>query len=302
MKFKREIKVALVFIAAIFLLYFGMNFLKGIDIFSTSKKYYGRFDQLNSLAASSPVYIKGYKVGQVSRIDYDFTVEHPFLVEVTIESDIKLVEGSQIALVSDGLLGGAAIEMKLSPYSEELALYNSKDTLPTIVERGLIEELQNGVIADLNRTINDLDSIVVNLKGQMEGDHLKNILANADQVSADLNTTSTKLKRIVTNDVPPIVADAKSTIIEAKSAMANLNNISQKVDSVDIKGIVAKVDTTMSNVQDITTSLNSKEGTVGLLLNDKTLYNKINNTVVSVDSLINDVKANPKKYLKISVF
>lgn len=299
MKYTRELKIGLVLIVAIFLLYFGMNFLKGLNIFSPMRTYVGQFENLNSLETSSPVYIRGYKVGQVSQINYDFTRPDPFTVSVVINKDIRLPKGSEMTLIADGLLGGAAIELRLAQAEE---FYQPDDTIPTAIEGGLLDQLQNGMLADLNHTINDIDSIVLILKGQVEGDHVKNILANADNAIQDLTVTSNKLKKIVNTDVPPIVNDAKVVIADAKSTMAHVNSISTKIDTLDIEGMAGKIDSTIYNIQQITQAANSTDGTLGLLLNDKTMYNKINQTIVSADTLITDIKKNPKRYINISIF
>lgn len=300
MKISRELKIGFVLIAAIFLLYFGMNFLKGLNIFSPMRTYFGQFDQLNQIETSSPVYIRGYKVGQVSEIEYDFSKPQAFIVSIVISKDIHLPQGTQMAIVSDGLLGGSAIELRLG--SDKSQFFAANDTLPTLIEGGIMDELKNGLLADLSKTINDIDTVVVNLKGQLEGNQVKEILDNVDNISKDLNVSSIKLKHIINNDVPPIVNDAKTTLADARQAMGKINDISQKIDTIDFQGIATKIDTTLTNIQQISETVNSKDGTVGLLLNDKALYNKVSRTIESADTLINDIKANPKKYLKISVF
>lgn len=300
MKISRELKIGFVLIAAIFLLYFGMNFLKGLNIFSPMRTYFGQFDQLNQIETSSPVYIRGYKVGQVSEIEYDFSKPQAFTISIVISKNIHLPQGTQMAIIPDGLLGGSAIELRLG--SDKSQFFAANDTLPTLIEGGIMDELKNGLLADLSKTINDIDTVVVNLKGQLEGNQVKEILDNVDNISKDLNVSSIKLKHIINNDVPPIVNDAKTTLADARQAMGKINDISQKIDTIDFQGIATKIDTTLTNIQQISETVNSTDGTVGLLLNDKALYNKVSRTIESADTLINDIKANPKKYLKISVF
>ncbi len=301
MKYTREVKIGFVLIVAVFLLYFGMNFLKGLNIFSPMRTYIGQFDKLNSLEASSPVYIRGYKVGQVSKITYDFAQPQSFTVSVVINKDIRLPQGTEMALISDGLLGGAAVELRL-PTTDSGSFYAPNDTLPTTIDGSLIDELQNGVLTDLNNTIKDIDSVVLILKGQVEGNHIKGILANADNAVKDLTVTSNRLKNIVSTDVPPIVTNAKTLLIDAKSAMARVNSITEKIDTIDINGMAAKIDTTLNNIQQISQAATSTEGTLGLLLNDKSMYNKINRTIESADTLITDIKKHPKRYINISIF
>ncbi len=294
MKHSREIKVGILAVVAIFLLYFGFNFLKGVNIFSSTSTYYGSYTSINGLTEQSPVYVKGFKVGQVDKIKYDFRKDDSFVVEFSINKDISLPKGTELALISDGLLGGTALQLNI-PVTESDDLFARGDTLPTTVVPGLIDNLQEGLLADLSDALQKLDTLLNTANTQLEGDHLKTALANVDRISADLRVASADFKTLMANDVPVVVSDAKSAMSDIKTVTANVRD-------VDIAATINKLDATVGELKAFVSSVNSKDGTVGMLLNDKELYNNINETIQSVDSLVVDLKAHPKRYINISVF
>ena len=294
MKYAREIKVGVLAVVCIFLLFFGFNFLKGVNIFSSMYSFHGVYDNIHGLEEQAPVLIRGYKVGQVDKIHYDFTKDSAFTIDVSINRDIDLPRGTQMALVADGLLGGMAIELQL-PVAQSDDLCKSGETLPTIHIPGLVENLQVNLLASLGNTIDGVDSLVNQLNGQLANDHLANTLANVDNISSDLTTVSRDLKGLMRNQVPQIVSNADTAVHSIKLIAADINR-------ADISGTVARVDSAVAQVNTTLADINSDNGTLGLLLHDKSLYMNIDATVVSADSLLTDLKANPKRYVHFSLF
>ena len=305
-QYQREIKVGVLATVCIFLLFFGFNFLKGVNIFSPTNSYHGTFYNLHGLEEQGAVYIRGHKVGQVDNIDYDFTRDSAFTIDISINRDIVLPEGTQMALVSDGLLGGMAIELQLPELStlhtasadrqnSQLSTLPHGSFLPTTYVPGLMESIQTELLAKVGSAVDDIDSLVLDIQGQLEGDHIKSTLTNVDRISGDLTGVSTKLKGIMNNQVPRIVNNADT-------AVANLNIVVADIKRADLKSTVARVDNAVDNVNALVIDVRSPEGTIGQLINNKSLYNHIDATVVSADSLLVDLKANPKRYVHFSLF
>jgi phospholipid/cholesterol/gamma-HCH transport system substrate-binding protein len=298
MKHAREIKVGALAAICLFLLFFGFNFLKGVNIFSPTNSYHGVYYNLHGLEEQAAVYIRGHKVGQVDAIHYDFTKDSAFTVDISIRRDISLPAGTQMALVADGLLGGMAIELAFPEYS---AITNDQSPiekgsfLSTTYVPGLMESLQGELLAHIDEAVQGVDSLVEALKGQVEGDHIKATLTNVDRISSDLTAASADLKKLMATQVPRIVNNADT-------AVANLNTIVSDVKSADLAATVARVDTAVDGVNALIADVRSEEGTIGQLLYNKSLYNHIDATVVSADSLIVDLKANPKRYVHFSLF
>ena len=300
MKHIREIKVGVLAAVCLFLLFFGLNFLKGVNIFSPTNSYHGVFYNLHGLEEQAAVYIRGHKVGQVDRIHYDFTRDSAFTIDISVNRDIALPEGTQMALVSDGLLGGMAIELQMSAKGLEdegiSGLAVARGTfLPTTYVPGLMESLQGDLLAHVDKAVQDIDSLVASLQGQVAGNHIQSALQNVDRVSGDLTVVSSDLKKMMNNQVPRIVNKADTMV-------TNLNTVVADIRDADLKSTVGRVDKAVDGVNAVVADVRSQEGTLGQLIYNKALYNHIDATVVSADSLLTDLKAHPKRYVHFSLF
>lgn len=299
MKYAREIKVGILATVCLFLLFFGFNFLKGVNIFSPTNSYHGTFCHLHGLEEQAAVYIRGHKVGQVDRLHYDFTRDSAFLVDISIRKDIALPQGTKMALVSDGMLGGMAIELQFpessSMTNDQSQMIEKGAFLNTTYVPGLIESLQSELLAHVDEAVQEVDSLVAALRTQVEGDHIKNSLENVDRISGDLTSVSSNLKHMMKTQVPTIVNNADT-------AIANLNTIVADIKEADLKATVARVDNAVDNVNGLVSDVRSQDGTIGQLIYNKSLYNHIDATVVSADSLLVDLKAHPKRYVHFSLF
>lgn len=297
MKYSREFKVGVLAIVCLGILYFGFNFLKGINIFSPTKVYVGTFDRINGLTAQAPVYIKGYQVGLVESIQYDFKQIPAFTVNVSIDKTIELPRGTQMALVADGLLGGGAIELQLPLMPNRAMPYQKGDTLPTHIEPGLIDNLQTGLLANLDSLLNEANTLLASLNEQLNEGSIYATLQHIEQITRDLTVSSKDIRALTHNQLPAIMDKADATI-------EGLNDIINDVKAADIQGTVGKVDSTISTLN---AALQSQEGTVGMLLNDKTLYDNLNmaledldKAVLNVDSIMISIKARPFIQKKLS--
>lgn len=297
MKYSREFKVGVLAIVCLGILYFGFNFLKGINIFSPTKVYVGTFDRINGLTAQAPVYIKGYQVGLVESIQYDFKQIPAFTVNVSIDKTIELPRGTQMALVADGLLGGGAIELQLPLMPNRAMPYQKGDTLPTHIEPGLIDNLQTGLLANLDSLLNEANILLASLNEQLNEGSIYATLQHIEQITRDLTMSSKDIRALTHNQLPAIMDKADATI-------EGFNDIINDVKAADIQGTVGKVDSTISTLN---AALQSQEGTVGMLLNDKTLYDNLNialedldKAVLNVDSIMMSIKARPFIQKKLS--
>ena len=159
MKHKKEIIVAVLAIIALFLLYFGFNYLKGINIFNKTTYYVVKFEKMNGLVAQCPVYVKGYKVGMVDNIVYDFTKPQSFTVEFSVNDDIRLPKGTEVSLVPDGLISGEALEL-IIPTDSITGWYAKGDTLPSSITPGMLNAVAEAVLSQLSPILSNLDSVV----------------------------------------------------------------------------------------------------------------------------------------------
>lgn len=307
-KYSRELKVGILAVVCIFLLFFGFNFLKGVNIFSSTYAFHGHFQRTNGLEEQAAVYIRGYKVGQVDRIRYDFTLDSAFSVDISINRDIKLPQGTQMVLIQDGLLGGGAIELRL-PLGVEGEPIASGTTLPTAIEAGLMDRIQEQLLTKLESTVDGADSLIRVVNAQLADSHLYNTLANVDVVSRDLTSVSADAKRLMQKDVPQVIQGAQRSINGLEASIHDVNGFTRQLDKVDLPATIARVDTAVDNVTiavaqvgGLVRDIRSEDGTLGSLIYSRTLYNDLDSTVVSADSLLRDLKANPKRYVHFSLF
>jgi len=288
--FSREVKVGIMVIVAIFVLYFGLNFLKGIDIFSPVSSYYATYDNIDGLVPSSPVLIKGYKVGQVEEVKYDFTKEKSFVIRISVSKDVLLPKGAKIELFDNGLMGGKAIQIVYAPLTAGQELYAPGDTVDSTVGIGLMAQVAGDLMPKIQSISEQADSLIRSLRAITESKSLKNSMTSIEKTTANFDETSVQLKKMMNNDVPRIMKDVNAVTGDLKKISGNLS-------TVDFAATFASINHTIANLNLLTDKLNSKEGTVGLLLNDKSLYNNLSNTAESADKLLIDMKQSPKRYV-----
>lgn len=297
MKYSRELKVGVLAIVCLGILYFGFNFLKGINIFSPTKVYVGTFDRVNGLTAQAPVYIKGFKVGLVESIQYDFKQSPAFTVAVSIDKAIELPRGTEMALVADGLLGGGAIELQLPALMNRAMPYQDGDTLPTLIVPGLIDNLQTGLLAQLDSILTEANDLLASLNNEMEQGSLHATLQNVERITNDLTVSSKDIRKLTHNQLPAIMDKVDTTIV-------GLQDIVADVQAADIQSTISTLDST---IHVLNTALQSENGTLGLLLNDTELHDNLNTTlknlntaVMNVDTIIMSIKARPFIQKKLS--
>ena len=290
---RKEIKIGIMVVVALFALIFGINYLKGFNIFMPTNSFYVRYAQLDGLEKSAPVFVQGYKIGQVRDITFDFTKKEPFTVLVALNEDMKIPKGSVFELFDDGLLGSKSIQILLNNSSTEY--YSSGDTIPSSIASNLFSEVGESILPSVKNIIPRIDSLLYAAQLVIQNQSINNALLSLEKSSRDLEIISSVLKRTMQNDIPIITGNAK-TISD------NLVSTTQRIDNIDMVGIMSKLDSTMQALNNITGKIDSGEGTLGLLINDKTLFENLSNTSESANQLIIDLKKNPKRYVHFSIF
>lgn len=284
--FTKEVKIGLSFVVALAFLIWGINFLKGVNLFTPSNHYYLKYENVDGLVVSNGVFIKGYKVGQVRAIKYDFTQKESFVVDILMNQDIKLPEGTIAYLFDESMLGGKGINLV---FSEETNYHTSGDTLTTDVQKGLMASLA-GIVPSIQSTINHADSLILSANALINSSKIQNSLTNFESITAELHKTSRGLTKMIDQEFPSIINNVNGICTDLKTVTNQLSN-------VQYKDIVESLDSTLVNLEEFTNRINSPNGTLGLLLNDKALYNNINTTVNSVNNLLIDFKDDPRRYL-----
>lgn len=292
--FTKEIQIALVAIVALVVLYFGLNFLKGLSIFSNSNNYCVAFDDVSGLAASSPVYANGYKVGVVERIEYDYERPNKIIAVMGLDKQMRVPVGSHAELASD-LLGNIKINLVLS--DNPLSFVAVGDTIVGKIEEGVMSKVGEMVPA-IEAMMPKLDSILTSLNLLLADPALRNTLRNVEGMTANLQQTSVDLRTLSAS----LGRDVPSMLRKADGVLDNTQQLTANLSSIDVAAMQANVNKTLANVEEMTQKLNSNEGTLGLLMRDASLYNHLSATAADADSLMRDLKQHPKRYVHFSVF
>lgn len=294
-KLSKEIRVGILAVIAIFILYFGLNFLKGVDIFKPVHYYYTGFSKLDGLVPSSPVFIKGYKVGQVESISYDFLQENSFVVKISVDKHIRIPENSIIELFDDGLMGGKAIQLLFAAQHDAASFYLSGDTLPSQIEVGLLDQLSADLLPKIQDIALQADSLLLSVRTLIDGESVQNSLKSIERTTADLAESSSALKTIVQHDIRQMIQNVSTLTDDFMAVSGNLKQI-------DFAATMDQVDVTIKDLNQITRKINEPEGSLGLLLNDKNLYMNLVNVSNSADELLIDLRQSPKRYVHFSLF
>lgn len=299
--FTKEVKVALVAIVGIVVLFFGLHFLKGMPVFSTDKVYYASFQNINGLSSSNPIYADGYQVGNVKQIIYDYNKSGRVLVEFQVDNDLRIPKGSSAEIVSD-LMGNIKMNLLLANNPRERV--EPGDTIQGNLDAGLMGSVQSLVPA-VAAMLPKVDSILSSVNMLLADPAIRASLHNIQTISSNLAVTSAGLNRLVAEangKVPGILSKADYAMGKAGSTLNNADRLSANLAELDVAQTLAKVDRTLDNVESVTRQLNSPNGSLGLLMRDPGLYNNMNNTVRSADSLLTDLKKHPKRYVHFSLF
>lgn len=292
--FNKEVKIALVAICGLVILFFGMQFLKGLNLFSSANIYYISFDNISGLSSSSPIYADGYKVGVVKNINYNYNKTGEIIIEADIDEQMRIPKGSSAEIVSD-MLGNVKVNLLLANNPRERVMPG--ETIKGGINDGALGKMA-GMIPTVTQILPKIDSIVTSLNILLANPAIAQSLQNVEVMTGNLTVTTRRLNSLLSgleNSVPGIVS-------RTDSVLDNANIMAKNINKIDVAGTMARVDQTLKNVEKFTAQLNNNEGTLGLLMRDPTLYNNLSSTMRSADSLLIDLKAHPKRYVHFSLF
>ncbi len=294
MKLTKEIKIALVAIVGILVMYFGINFLKGMNLFSTNNAYYMTFDDIQGLGASTPIYADGYKVGTVDGLEYDYKENGPIKVKVDINKDLRIPQGSKAEIVKD-LMGNLQVNLLLANNPRERV--EPGGIIPGAVNGGMMDKAAS-LVPVVEKMLPKLDSILTSVNALLADPALAASLHNVETITSNLTVSTRELNTLMAGlnkQVPGMVR-------KANGVLDNTNRLTANLASLDVQGTLNKVNQTLESAHQFTEKLNSNQGSLGLLMNDTKLYDNLTSTMSHADSLVIDLKAHPKRYVHFSVF
>ena len=296
MKLSKEFKVGLFMVVTITLLYFGFNFLKGIDFFSSSKKYYAVYENVDKLTESNQIFLNGYAVGRVSKIQIQQQLNR-VLVELDINSDIVLTDSS-VALLNGELLGGRFIQLLVGPGGQVL---QPKDTLKSDVANGIMDFFQESaqpVAANLQITLQNLNTILEGLARNTK--RIDTMFLRLQNTPAILNKTlSTANSNIdgLSESFRSVAGNLNGTLEELKPTLSNFRSLSDSLKVMQLNSTVNKAQQSLGRLNETLARLNSGDNTVSKLMTEDSLYVNLNQLLNSIDSLAKHFNKNPKHFM-----
>lgn len=288
--FTRELWVGLLGILALLIIYLLINFFKGVNVLKEGNKYYIKFDNIGEIVKTSPIYLNGYKVGNVSNIIYDFNTSDGVFVEISVDKRLNISSDSY-AEVNNKMLGSSTISLCLGKSNKYVA---AGDTINGYLNGGAMKEAGE-MLPQINALIPKVDSILTSLNTILGNPAINKSINNVEHLTKELGSTTAMLNSLLSKDIPT----ATEKLIKIEDDMLA---VSAQLSEVDYKKMFETLEQSVTNLKQITEALNNGEGTAGMLLKDSTLYNNLNNTCAAATALLNDVKENPKKYVHFSIF
>ena len=315
MKYRKEIIIGLVFIAALALFIWGFSFLKGFNLFKEQRVLYAVYDQVSGLSKANPVSINGLKVGQVSDIYFDPSYSGKIIVEITIETQLPIPRNSVALIYSSDLMGSKAIDLKLG--SDSLLVANG-DTLGTRVEASLKEAVNQQIQplkAKAEELILSIDSVVTVIKeifNEQARDNLTSSLASVQATFENLESASYNLDQMIAAEkvrfgeimynLESITTTIRENEDDIDNIISNFSVISDSLAQADIPRTFANINRVVGDVADIVDKINSGEGTLGMLVNNESLYRDLQKSAEQLSLLLEDLRVNPKRYVRFSLF
>ncbi len=285
-------------VTAIAILYIGYNYLKGIDFFENTKKYYAKYSNVGGLTVSNPVTISGYSVGRVSDVKIIQSDSNKVVIELDINGDIVLGEGA-IAILDIGLLGDTQILIEAGDINKPLA---PLDTLNSRLGTGItavLEENISGLSTNLQTTIARINAILDKFTGS--GDQINNMVDNLEQTTLNARRMSLELRRNlneVTEGYKVTVENLNSKIDNMDPLLAKYGELADSLKAINVQPTLDSAALLLSDIRVLMARLNESEGTLQKLMEDPTLYDNLNKSLVSLDSLLIHMRSRPKDFFK----
>ena len=292
MKRKKEVQIGLLAILAIALAYVGINFLKGIEIFKKSTTYYAHFDNLNSVTVATPVLVSGFKVGTVRSVSFDYARGYGATVELSLDPHVRITPQSQVRIKMNPLSGSELI-LQIGPKGTQ-ALAEG-DTIPSISPQGdLLSVATDKILPEVANMMPTINATLERLNALLNDRNIDSTLLGLNHASQQLHGMVAGLNQ-TTHRLDPVISNVGQVT-------SNLATFSGQLSSMHLDSLMLSLQSTTAQLQQVSQQLRSKDNTAGLLLNDPALYVRLDSLVRSADHLMRDLKENPKRYVRVSIF
>ena len=303
MKFTKEIKVGFLAVLGIMMSVFSYNYLKGINLFDKNRKFTVKYEKVDGLSVSNPVTMNGFKIGKVQKINFNSKNTRELLVDIIIDNDVIFPKTSLAELYETGLIGGKAIAI-IPDYKNESTIAIDGDYLKGVIKPGLTElvnQILPQVQLQIEAVMKNAEIVLQNINTLFDDEtkkELKSSIEDFSNLTSSLSETSDEISKLIANNSENLT----NSLSDFRSASNNIKSITDSLNSDDIKSMTTNLNSLVNNLNSITTSLKNSEGTAGKLINDKSIYDNLENATNQLNRLIEDIKLNPNRYINFSVF
>ena len=297
--FNKNVKIALTVLVGLVLLYWGINYLKGINLLTPSNYYFTELESVDGLLEAAPVTVNGFQVGQVREIKYDYN-KNKITVQLALEPNMKVPEGSTLNMVT-GLLGSASMVLNLG----DGQAMKSGSYIPTTDIPGLMDHVNDNVMPMVNNILPKVDSIMGNVNGLTSDPAIAIALSRLDGITRQLQASAAQLTQLMSSlnrSVPGVMSNVNGITTNLTGATGNITDFSASLKQMPLDSTINALNATLANLQALSAQLNDKNSSLGKVISDRELYDNANHAIASLDSLLIDIKANPKRYINVKVF
>ena len=292
MKIKKEVQIGLLAIIALVICYVGINFLKGIEVFKKSTTYYAHFDNLNSVTVATPVLVSGFKVGTVRSVSFDYARGYGATVELSLDPHVRITPESQVRIKMNPLSGSELI-LQIAPKGTQYLAEG--DTIPSISPQGdLLSVATDKILPEVANMMPTINATLERLNALLNDKNIDSTLLGLNLASQQLHGMVAGLNQ-TTHRLDPVISNVGQMT-------SNLATFSGQLSSMHLDSLMLSLQSTTAQLQQVSQQLRSKDNTAGLLLNDPALYIRLDSLVRSADHLMRDLKENPKRYVRLSIF
>ena len=303
MKFTKEIKIGVLALLGLAMSIFSYNYLKGINLFEKNRKFTIMYEKVDGLSVSNPVTMNGFKIGKVQKINFNPNNLKELFVDIVIDNDVVFPKTSIAELYETGLIGGKAIAI-IPDYKNDSTIAVDGDVLKGVIKPGLTElvnQILPQVQLQIEAVMENAEIVLQNINTLFDDETkiiLKSSIEDFSNLTNSLSETSNEISNLIANNSENLT----NSLTDLRSASYNIKRITDSLNSDDINSITTSLNSLVNNLNSITISLKNSEGTAGKLINDKSIYDNLNNAINQLNQLIEDIKLNPNRYINFSVF
>jgi len=303
MKFNKEIKIGFLAIIGIMMSVFSYNYLKGINLFEKNRKFKVTYSKVDGLSMSNPVTLNGFKIGKVHKINFNRENTRELIVDIIIENDVIFPKTSTAELYETGLIGGKAIAI-IPDYKNDSTIALDGDFLKGVLKPGLTElvnQILPQVQLQLESVMQSAELVFENINKLFDEEtktELKSSIKEFSLLTQNLSNTSRRVSDLIEKSAPGI----ELTINDLKDTSNNLKSITDSISKKDISDLTNNLNKLVKNLNKVSKNLNNSNGTMGMLIQDKSIYENLEKATNELNVLIEDVKLNPSRYVNFSVF